>query len=187
MIAMQYSFTLPADYDMSIIERRVQEKGPAFDGLPGLEFKAFMVARKDDPACPSAENLYAPLYLWRDTRGMEEFLSSSWFRAATEAFGWPAVRTWIPAAITTNAELSAARFVSRELTQLVPYTNLDEFRRREALAIKEGLEDGLVWGLSGFEPVTWTHVRFRLWSQPPRVAPHTHAQIYRVLHLSPGD
>jgi hypothetical protein len=27
MIAMQYSFVLPADYDMSIVERHVQEKG----------------------------------------------------------------------------------------------------------------------------------------------------------------
>ncbi len=27
MIAMQYSFTLPADYDMSIVDRRIRDKG----------------------------------------------------------------------------------------------------------------------------------------------------------------
>jgi len=34
MIAMQYSFVLPADYDMSIIERRVRERGHIFDDTP---------------------------------------------------------------------------------------------------------------------------------------------------------
>ena len=36
MLAMQYSFTLPADYDMTIIERRIAENGHRLDGYPGL-------------------------------------------------------------------------------------------------------------------------------------------------------
>jgi hypothetical protein len=36
MLAMQYGFTLPADFDMDIIRRRVTAKGPAVDGFPGL-------------------------------------------------------------------------------------------------------------------------------------------------------
>ena len=35
MIAMQYSFVLPADYDMAIIDRRIREKGPLLDGFRG--------------------------------------------------------------------------------------------------------------------------------------------------------
>ena len=46
MLAMQYSFTLPADYDMDIIRRRVASKGPLIDGLPGLGFKAYLYARR---------------------------------------------------------------------------------------------------------------------------------------------
>lgn len=46
MIAMQYSFVLPADYDMAIVERRIREKGPLFDGFPHLRLKAFLSARK---------------------------------------------------------------------------------------------------------------------------------------------
>jgi hypothetical protein len=40
MIAMQYSFALPADYDMAIVDRRIAEKGhsstifPASDSRP---------------------------------------------------------------------------------------------------------------------------------------------------------
>lgn len=39
MIAMQYSFSLPADYDMSIIDRRIAEKGHLLDNFPNLKFK----------------------------------------------------------------------------------------------------------------------------------------------------
>jgi hypothetical protein len=186
MLTMQYSFTLPADYDMSIIERRIRDKGPAFDGLPGLAFKAFMVARKDDDAFRSADNLYAPLYLWRSIQGMKDFLSDDRFRAVAQAFGWPVVRTWIPVAVTGDPDPGATRFVSRELVQLSPYTDLEDLGRSETDALCENARQGLIYGLSAFDPATWTRVRFRLWSQPPRVSGEIDAQTYRVLHVSPG-
>jgi hypothetical protein len=46
MLAMQYSFTFPADYDMAIIERRIAENGHRLDGFPGLLFKAYLYARR---------------------------------------------------------------------------------------------------------------------------------------------
>ena len=36
MIVMQYRFTLPADYDMAVIETRIRENGAKLDGFPGL-------------------------------------------------------------------------------------------------------------------------------------------------------
>ena len=48
MIAMQYGFTLPADYDMTIIDRRMRDKGPLLDGFPDLRFKAYLAARRRD-------------------------------------------------------------------------------------------------------------------------------------------
>ena len=77
MIAMQYSFTLPADYDMGIIDRRIRDRGPGTDGLPHLGFKAYLSARKGEFG--SAENLYAPFYLWQQpflNRG-----SNTWWTA----------------------------------------------------------------------------------------------------------
>ena len=59
MLAMQYTFTLPADYDMDIIRQRVTTKGPAVDGFPGLGFKAFLYTRRGDHG---PENLYAPFF-----------------------------------------------------------------------------------------------------------------------------
>ncbi|PLZ03145.1 DUF4865 domain-containing protein [Burkholderia sp. WAC0059] len=186
MLAMQYSFTLPADYDMTIIERRIREKGPAFDRLPSLVFKAFMLARKDDDVCPGAGNLYAPLYLWHGSEGMAAFLGSERFRAVAEAFGWPFVQTWIPVATVTGAGLGEARFVSREFVSIGPYTNLDDLARRERESLDADIARGLAYGLSGFDPAAWTQVRFRLWSAPPGEAVHAHAQTYRILHLSTG-
>jgi len=62
MIIMQYRFTLPADYDMSIIEQRILSKGSKLDGFPGLLFKAFLFSCRDDAALSAEENRYAPLY-----------------------------------------------------------------------------------------------------------------------------
>ena len=60
MIAMQYSFTLPADYDMAIVHRRIAEKGHLLDDFPQLHFKAYLSAQRDDESLASRENLYAP-------------------------------------------------------------------------------------------------------------------------------
>src|SRR5699024_8559939 len=64
MIAMQYSIGLPADYDMAIIRRRIADKGHLMDDCPGLAFKAYLYAARDDAGLHAPDNLYAPFYLW---------------------------------------------------------------------------------------------------------------------------
>jgi hypothetical protein len=184
MLAMQYSFTLPGNYDMSVIARRVQEKGRAFDDFPQLVFKAFLAARKDDDAVSSGENLYAPFYLWRTVGGMQDFLCGDKFRALVDSFGWPAVRTWAPIAFDHAAVAGEARFATRELVNLDPHANLDIFRRRETELSKAAIHCGALYALSAFEPTTWTYVRFRLWREMPAGDDVASAQVYRVLHLS---
>ena len=95
MIVMQYSFTLPADYDMAIIERRIRDNGARLDNYSGLVFKVYLYARRDDAQLPSHENLYAPLYVWQDADSMRRFFSSAGFAALTQAYGWPTVDTWL--------------------------------------------------------------------------------------------
>src|SRR5476651_632979 len=115
MIAMQYSFTLPADYAMSIIERRIADNGARLDGLPGLIFKTYLYARRDDQELPSRENIYAPFYLWRDTASMTRFLTGSAFAALSQAFGRPRVRSWLvtkaPAAQWVTSQTIARRTI----------------------------------------------------------------------------
>lgn len=44
VVAMQYSFVLPADYDMNIIKQRIASKGHLLDDFPGLIFKTCLIA-----------------------------------------------------------------------------------------------------------------------------------------------
>lgn len=71
MLAMQYSFTLPADYDMSIIRQRIATKGHLMDGFPLLVFKAFLQASRDVGRRHAFENLYAPFYMLSDLQMAE--------------------------------------------------------------------------------------------------------------------
>ncbi|MFM2485222.1 DUF4865 family protein [Celerinatantimonas yamalensis] len=104
MIAMQYSFEFPADYDMDIIRRRISDNGHLLNGFPDLLAKLYLFARRDDPECQSAKNIYAPFYIWRQTQGMQDFLASKGFEALCEHFGRPHVNLWLPNN-TVNLEL----------------------------------------------------------------------------------
>ena len=94
MIAMHYRFTLPADYDMVLIEQRIASNGARLDGFPGLLFKAYLYSRQDDGALPGQENRYAPFYVWHSAEAMHRFLASEGFAALTRHFGWPRIETW---------------------------------------------------------------------------------------------
>ncbi|GHF07929.1 DUF4865 domain-containing protein [Amycolatopsis deserti] len=87
MYAKQYEISLPADYDMGLIRKRVAERGHALDDRAGLGLKAYLV--REGP------NQYAPFYLWRDTGRMAEFLvGGGGFHNIVRDFGRPVVRHW---------------------------------------------------------------------------------------------
>lgn len=70
MIAAQYEITLPTDYDMGIIRRRVAERGSALDDRAGLGLKAYLVR---DVADGAPVNAYAPFYRWNDPAALAAF------------------------------------------------------------------------------------------------------------------
>jgi Domain of unknown function (DUF4865) len=187
MIAMQYSFVLPADYDMAIIDRRIRDKGPLLDGFPRLRFKAYLSARREDAGFTSAENLYAPFYLWDEPEGIGDFLSSPGFAAVTQAFGWPSVRTWIVWHAALGADLGAARFASREIMPIAPYSDLASEQDKAGAAAQAATRDGALAAVAAFDPTTWAMVQFRLWRTPP-ATPGDAVQLYAVGHVSlPGE
>ncbi|RUM23685.1 DUF4865 family protein [Rhizobium vallis] len=181
MIAMQYGFTLPADYDMSIIDRRIRDKGPLLDGFPNLGFKAYLSARRNEFG--SRDNLYAPFYLWQKPEGASDFLCGPGFQALTDAFGWPQVRTWIVWRADISPDIAAARFATCNILQTEAYAPLADIRHAESAEVEADLATGgALASVSGFEPTTWTRVRFRLWKDMPEITEDT--QAYRVGHLS---
>ncbi|MBS1204166.1 MAG: hypothetical protein H6R25_1065 [Proteobacteria bacterium] len=122
MIVMQYRFTLPADYDMAVIDTRIQENGAKLDGYPGLLFKAYLVSRKNDTYCN--ENRYAPLYLWKNAEAMANFLQSPGFKKLEQDFGWPQIDTWLALRLPDIDEVRTAAWLSMRRLPIVAHSVL---------------------------------------------------------------
>ncbi|WP_371766225.1 DUF4865 family protein [Massilia sp.] len=181
MIAMQYRFPLPADYDMAIIDRRIADKGHLMDGFPGLLFKAYLSARKTGPA---QDNAYAPFYVWNTVEAMHAFLNGPGFAGVAQAFGRPSVATWLVWQARSTQGFEHARFASVERRTIPPGADLEALRREETRLAAEALDSGgALVAVTGYEPGDWTIVRFRLWDSEPVVVGAT-TLIYTVGHIS---
>jgi hypothetical protein len=185
MIAMQYSVTLPADYDMEIVARRIRDRGHMMNGFPGLGFKAFLMARRSCGACPSATNLYAPFYLWQHAEGMSDFLSGPGFAGLSRDFGRPAVTTWTLWHARQREGVAAAGFAKRLVVPIGPEADLAALRVQEGHRTEDAMAEGAVAVVSAFDPGAWALVRFSLWQQPFAAA-DSGAQLYEVGHVAKG-
>lgn len=183
MLAMQYHFGLPADYDMAIIDRRVAEKGRFTDGLPGLAFKAYLSTRKTRDG--ARDNCYAPFYLWDSTAGMNDFLAGPGFGAVSQSFGWPEVKTWSVWHAQCTVDIERARFATRELLPIPRHARLGELRAAECTLAQSRMTEGKALAcVAGFEPTTWTIVRFQLWEELPPHVTLDDDEVYTVGHVS---
>ncbi|MGY1605287.1 DUF4865 family protein [Geodermatophilus sp. SYSU D00815] len=178
---MQYEITLPADYDMTIIRRRVATRGSATDAFPGLGVKAYAIRERGVLGSPVNE--YAPFYLWADPAGMNEFLFGPPFAGLAADFGRPVVRHWTgvafrPGPAWKDTPIAATRTTS-SLPAEVPVADVVD----AALAdLDAGQETG---GLHScalvVDPATWEIVHFRLWAEEPA---DRWGQRYQALHVS---
>src|SRR4051794_8285469 len=176
---MQYEITLPADYDMGIIERRVAERGSSTDAFPHLGLKAYAVRRAGRHG--SGVNAYAPSYLWRDPAGLNAFLYGP-FRAITTDFGRPAVRHWVGAAFHRGPAFGApAVFATRHRQPLDADGEPGPAVERESAPT--GVRPGVHSQAVAVDPDRWELVRFTLWAAvPDRLDPSSTA--FDVLHIS---
>jgi Domain of unknown function (DUF4865) len=163
MIAMQYVFTLPADYDMGRIVDRVLQKGAFFDDFPGLVLKAFLMSEAGRDG--AAANRYAPFYVWHSPDAMRDFLAGPGFAALVASFGRPQVRTWLPLKVVPPSGPIATLDL---LEEAVP-------EGTDTAALIAGDHAGDVVGL---DPAGWRLLRVRFDAAVPS------ANRFRVLHLS---
>jgi hypothetical protein len=189
MIAKQYTVGLPADYDMGIIRRRVEEKGSAYDTFPGLYLKAFLIRERRWGAICSE---YAPFYLWPTTDAMWKFVAGDGFRGIVESFCWTPIHTWFTLTVSTRPGLQPAkvRSATRELSAILPGTNLTRFRESEetddaALLMSNAR---LAARVVAVNIEHWQLVRFALWLCPQEDIPaEPGCDKFEVLRLSaPG-
>lgn len=176
MIAMQYRFDFPEGTDMTAIHRRASDKGPGFDGIAGLEQKAFLVA--DDAL--DQPNRYAPFYLWRSPTGMREFLLSEAFAALGQAFGRPEVVTWTVLRFRTFDTTRPPLFATQDFTA-VPSDGGTQMLHELALNANRP-HPGLHSALVAVDPRRWLTTRLSLWHRQP--APAVGADRYHVPYLA---
>lgn len=175
MIAMQYRFRLPADYDMGIITTRIRENGHRLDGFPGLLLKAYCYTEYGGAqSCPDA--LYAPFYLWQDSDSMTRFLTSSGFQRLTQDFGWPQIDSWLVLHYQPAPELARSSFARRIITPVAPYSDLAQCSHLRDTPTEQSSQI-LAWDVQ-----TWRHLTFQLSPQP--FSDDNAAEHYRVGHLS---
>jgi hypothetical protein len=193
MYAMQYELTLPADYDMKIIRRRVEDRGHRTDDFPGLGLKAYLIRERGTSGSPV--NQYAPFYVWQHTDGMNRFLwGGGGFQGIVSDFGRPAVRHWTGVALLTGpAATSLPRAATRHTETIPAGADPAELIGRAtealpALAAAHGVHTVTL----AVDPHHWQLVRFTLWADAPATdapatgtpAPGTGDEVYEVLHLS---
>lgn len=172
MIAMQYSFTLPADYDMGIIEKRIADNGYRTDGFAGLIFKTYLYARRNCLQTGSAENIYAPFYLWQDVSDMNRFISGAGFQGVAGAFGWPQIRVYPVLAAKMSNDVAQAVYAKREITDIAPFSDL-------APLAEENINDRLI-DVTAWDTTNWKKIHFTAGRNPLAGG----GQNYRIGHIS---
>lgn len=185
MYAMQYELTLPADYDMEIIRKRVRDRGERTDGFPGLDLKAYLIRERGIDESPV--NQYAPFYLWRDIAGMNRFLwGGGGFVGIVTDFGRPPVRHWtgvdnLPGADRATDPVAATKHTEPIPPLADPAEPVDAARERLRTRAEQ---PGVYSTALAVDPERWELVHFTLWTRTPPAGTGTR---YQLLHLSHGS
>ncbi len=190
MLALQYAIPLDDATDMALIRRRVRERAPAFDALPGLVQKAWLCNDRRSPLgrpAPNEPSLneYGTFYLWRDEREARDFLLGDLFRAVVESFGRPAVRLFPVLEFGKKDTRSPPVYAVQEEADW-PTAPLTGLAAAEQAAQRQALhQPGLHSRVVAFDPLGWKVLRFTLWNRVDAAPPlPPGARSFEVLHVS---
>ncbi|GAA2818046.1 DUF4865 family protein [Crossiella cryophila] len=180
MHAMRYAITLPADYDMGIIRERVASKGSTLDTFPGLGLKSYLIRERGVAGSPV--NQYAPFYLWRTTRGMNDFLWGKGFQGICNDFGRPVVQHWTGLAFERGpASAMVPTTATTELSSLCSPEPGAAVESAVAALETHATTPGIHSTALALDPRTWELLRYTLWTAEP---PPGTGVPFQVLHLS---
>lgn len=175
MIGMQYKITLPDDYDMERIIARVRDNGHKTDNFDGLLFKFYLIKEKK---AGNIENMYAPLYVWKTSEGMNKFLFEGYYDNILSSFGWQHVNIGIPMFTELPENFSASKYVLEEINEIAPATSINGFTNR---VIHSNVKDqSYVGRVCIYNPDKWKYSVFYFYQYRPADM----TDIYRILHIS---
>lgn len=180
MIGMQYKITLPSDYDMDIIKNRVKNNGHKTDGFEDLKFKLYLITEKG--ANNNYSNSYCPLYLWKDSKGMNKFLFDGFYDNIISSFGWQNINIGIPLMDTTSDTIRDFRYlfeVTREIEARESLSGLID-RVKENMPKIAGVEYIVI-----YNPEKWRYNIFYFIDDLTKVE-KMDGVVYSILHVSQG-
>ncbi|MGG7178340.1 DUF4865 family protein [Clostridium paraputrificum] len=122
MIATQYKIILPSNYDMNIIKDRVKNNGYKTDGFEDLKFKFYLITEKGENN--NLQNSYCPLYIWKDSNGLNKFLFDGFYDNIITSFGWQQVNVEIPLIDTTTGNFKGTKYIFELTKEINPQESL---------------------------------------------------------------
>ena len=173
MISMQYKIKLPDSFDMNIIRERVRENGHKMDGFKELLFKAYLISVENSKNDIKKE--YAPLYLWKDSVGMNQFIWDGFYDNILKSFGWQTISTAIPLSFEKKENFNSSRYcleITREISELT---------QMERLSFSS-IFDNSTSQLLIYNPEKWQCKEYYFFEELPEQMEGTN--IYEILHLS---
>ncbi|MBL4933497.1 DUF4865 family protein [Clostridium paridis] len=178
MIATQYKITLPSDYDMNIIKERVRTNGFKTDGFDGLRFKLYLITEKDENN--NLQNSYSPLYLWKDSNGLNNFLFNGFYDNILASFGWQQVNIGIPLIDKLSSKISDIKYLFEITGNIEPQVSLNNYKEKveKELPSIEDTEYIVV-----YNPDKWKYSAFYFIDDLNKIETEK-GTIYNILHIS---
>lgn len=173
MISMQYKIKLPDSFDMNIIRERVRENGHKMDGFKDLLFKAYLISVENSKNDIKKE--YAPLYLWKDSVAMNQFIWDGFYDNILKSFGWQTISTAIPLAFEKKENFNSSRYCL-EITR-----EISESTQMEQLSFSSTF-DNSTSQLLVYNPEKWQCKEYYFFEELPEQMEGTN--FYEILHLS---
>ncbi|NNU78081.1 DUF4865 family protein [Clostridium estertheticum] len=181
MIGMQYKVTLPSDYDMNIIRKRVSDNGFKTDGFLDLQFKAYLITEKDKNK--NLYNSYSPLYIWNNNVGMNKFLFDGYYDSILNSFGWQQINIGIPFYTKMEPNFSDSTH-ALEITGTIPESvSLTTFKKQQ-VNLETNYE--ILGQTCIYNPDKWGFSKIYFFKETPDQL-HDLGKIYEILHLSLGN
>lgn len=173
MIAMQYKILLPDDYDMDNIRQRVKNNGYKTDGFQDLMFKAYLIKEKDNTS--ESYNEYSPLYLWKDSDGMNKFIFDGFYNNILQSFGWQKINIGIPLLCDLSKELAKSEYAMEIENVVLPMNQMSPLNFMKT-------SDRCLGKVLIYNPDKWRYVEYRFYEKEPEKSSTN--KIYQILHMS---
>lgn len=178
MIATQYKITLPSDYDMNIIKDRVRNSGYKTDGFEDLKFKLYLTTEKGTNG--NIQNSYCPLYIWKDSNGLNKFLFEGFYDNIIKSFGWQKVNVGIPLIDTTTHKIKDSKFLFEVTREISPKESLNNLKNEIEKHIPKINEAEYV---VVYNPDKWIYDVFYFIDDLRKVTSEE-GTLYDILHIS---